>query len=234
MPVQSQRDDQLRDQIRLKMADDAKPKCRICHNYLFANPRCPGHIADLCDETLAALMLEAAAPFTPAPTMGSKTNRADEDEPVNNQEESILDLALDNRQFNPDIISELLSKGLLVIDNALGEGLLMFRLLFHPSALTNGVKQLLPLSISLPTPALFDAFIQHLGKHHLLPAQVLNQQPNEKISYPNGVNHFNPSPFSTRLEPKTAKKQAEENKEDVKHIRPRKPTNIALKPKGCD
>jgi hypothetical protein len=84
---------------------------------------------------------------------------------------------------------------------------------------------IISLRITLPKPAIYDAFIQRLVNKNLLPLQA--QQKNEKAIYQEDVNHFHPTPLSMKPTPKTDKKDDEKKST----IRPKSPLD-GLKPKG--
>jgi hypothetical protein len=148
---------------------------------------------------------------------------------------------LGEKPFNPEIISELLSKRLLLIDNDRELGTLTIKLLCNPKDLSpeqrnelkkfvdtilreleefkkeNGISNscklleqdkegnILSLRIALPTPTLYDAFIQRLASKNLLPLQNIEQKPKERVAYQEGINHFNPTPLSTKPTPENKK-----------------------------
>jgi hypothetical protein len=97
----------------------------------------------------------------------------------------------------------------------------------------------LSLRISFPTPALYDAFILRLANKFLLPKQNVDQQNDKKVVYADGVNHFNPTPFSVKPTPE--KKKLLDNEEAQKASKsqdaPNSPFRLrslldGLKPKG--
>jgi len=59
---------------------------------------------------------------------------------------------------------------------------------------------ILSLRITLPTPTLYDAFIQRLADQHLIPLQNVDQKNNKRVEYPKG-NLFNPTPFAIKPTP---------------------------------
>lgn len=85
---------------------------------------------------------------------------------------------------------------------------------------------IISLRITLPTPAVYDAFIKRLVNTNLLPAQI--QQKQEIGKYQEGINHFHPTPLS--MKPTPSVKKDEEKKST---IRPRSPLD-GLKPKGWE
>ncbi len=92
------------------------------------------------------------------------------------------------------------------------------------------------LRISLPTPTLYDAFIQRLASKNLLPVQNIEQQKNEKVVYPEGTNHFNPTPLSNKPTPenkKTIEEEIQKTGQKKSSIHPKSPLD-GLKPKGWD
>ncbi|MBX3708784.1 MAG: hypothetical protein KIT56_08600 [Gammaproteobacteria bacterium] len=183
-----------------------------------------------------------------------------------------LRLELTEKPFNPEIISDLLSKRLLLIDNDRELGTLTIKLLCNPKDLSpeqrnefkkfvdtilkeleefkkeNGISNncklleqdkegnILSLRIALPTPTLYDAFIQRLANKNLLPLQNIEQKAKEKVTYQEGINHFNPTPLSTKPTPENKKITEEEIQktgEKKSSIRPKSPLD-GLKPKGWE
>lgn len=65
---------------------------------------------------------------------------------------------------------------------------------------TDAAGNILSLRITLPSPALYDAFIQRLAKQHLIPLQNVDPKNNERVEYPKG-NQFSPTPFATTPKP---------------------------------
>jgi len=167
---------------------------------------------------------------------------------------------LSKLMFNSDIISDLLSKKLLLIDNNRDSGILTIKLLCSPSMLSNEQRKELNnffeailkqldefkkekgittdcvkkenegnIYISLPTPKMYDEFIKILTRKNLLPKQVIEQKEDKKAVFQEGVNHFNLTPFSTKLTYESSKKTNQVN-EDLKKdkpstIRPRLPSD---------
>lgn len=91
-------------------------------------------------------------------------------------------------------------------------------------------KNFLYLTVILPTPALHEEFVLLLAGKQLLPLQNINQQ--GKPVYERGVNHFHPTPLSTKLMP-GARNTADD--EDLKLLNAYNRTPFAIdgpKPKG--
>lgn len=66
------------------------------------------------------------------------------------------------------------------------------------------------LRISLPTAALYDAFIKRLADKNLLPKQILEQHAKNKFSHQEGVNDSKQTPLATAPTPKNKKSVDEE------------------------
>jgi hypothetical protein len=167
--------------------------------------------------------------------------------------------------FNTEIISDLLSKKVLSIDNNKASGILTIKLLCNPGEqrkeLDKFIEAILTqldgfkkdkgivadcmkrdnegsLYISLSPPKMYDEFIKLLARKKLLPRQVIEQQENKQAVFQEGIDHFNSTPFSTKLtyasrkntltdeELSKAEKQNLSKKDDkASSIRPRSPSD---------
>ncbi len=136
--------------------------------------------------------------------------------------------------FNSDIISDLLSKKILSIDNNRDSGILTIKCI--PNLLSNEQKKELDkfieailkqlnefkkekgivtdcvkkdnegnIHITLPTPKMYDEFIKLLARKNLLPKQVIEQKEDKQPAFKEGINHFNATSFSTKLMPPPSK-----------------------------
>jgi hypothetical protein len=263
-------------------ADKAKPRCFICGKYTDkkTSPQCFGHggggggssgggseeKAGKDDATLSSAKSSGGS------DTGSKAELKATNVRSNIATKPQLDLTVKDIKFNPKIISELLSKKILVIDNDKEKGMLTIKLLLDPNSLSqeqrNELKKfmnailnelnefkkeknitancytiqkdkdgnIMALSIALPTPTLYDAFIQRLANKNLLPIQNIEQEKNKKVAYPQDGNHFNPSPLSTRPTPENkniAEEEAQNTGKKKSHIKPKSPAD-GLKPKGWE
>lgn len=81
--------------------------------------------------------------------------------------------------------------------------------------------------IAIPDRKLHEKFIDKLAEQHLLPLQNIHQHAHEKVEYPRGQNHFNPTP-----KPKAAVKEDDHHATQQPRKR-RSPLDIPeFKPKG--
>jgi len=279
-----------KDRIRKDMVDQAKPKCRICGKYLYEAPQCFGHGGGGggggggSSGESASKDGSKVIDGTPGKTTDTVTQAA------NVMKEGVADMSLGlqpqlgEKTFNPEVISELLSNKILVIDNDRDKGILAIKLQCHPDSLSveqknelkkfvnailnelnefkkeNGISadcktiekdkdgNILSLLITLPTPILYDAFVQRLASKNLLPIQNIEQQAKEKVVYQEDINHFNPTPLSTK--PTPSENRGEKSAEDEEthtiekqgipqeekkssSIHPKSPLD-GLKPKGWE
>ena len=271
-----------KDQIQKAVAaDQVKPRCRICGKYTDykTSPQCFGHGGgngggnggEDSDEKSSkddAIILAKIV---------SQADRGNQVEAIGEISRTIAlkpQIKLNDKKFNSEIISEVLSKKLLVIANDREKGILTFKLFCDVNLLSvekknelkkfvnaiqnalNAVKKekglsadcctiekdkdgnILSLRITLPTPTLYDIFIQRLASEHLLPMQSIVQQKNGKVIYPEGTNHFNPTPLATKPTPTNKKSiddeevhKTDKSQEKKSSIPPKSPLD-GLKPKG--
>jgi len=128
--------------------------------------------------------------------------------------------------FNTDVISDLLSMKSLLIQNNRDSGILTIKLLCVPVEKRKDVDKFIEailkqldefkkdkgivadcikrdndgsLYITLSPPKMYDEFIQLLARKKLLPKQVIEQQENKYAEFQKDMNHFNPTPLSTKL-----------------------------------
>lgn len=238
--LEKEKQQQKQVQTQKEAAEKAKPKCKVCKKYLFESPRCTcvgggggsggGDAEERAGKEDSTVLIK---------TMGQidiETHIADISIQAITGDilEQLSKQLSDDTNFNHEVISELLSSKLLVIDNDREKGILTIQLQCDSNNLSpeqrNELKKFLrailnelhdfkkennlsaqcytieqenngklSLRIMLPIPTLYDAFIERLAKQYLLPIQNIEQQPGEKVLYPEGVNHFNPNPFSTKL-----------------------------------
>lgn len=91
---------------------------------------------------------------------------------------------------------------------------------------------ILSIQITLPIPTQYDNFIKQLDSKNLLPLQNIEQQANQRVVYPEGVNLFrSTSPKPTPQSGRKLTKEEEERKRSS--IRPRSPSD-GLKPQGFE
>lgn len=266
------------------LADKAKPKCQICGKYTDkkTSPQCFGHggpggggsgggdSGEQAGKDDAAILAKSTSQF-------EKESQEETISAIDSRLALIPQVELNDIKFNPEVISELLSRRLLFIDNDRERGILSFKLLCDPDILSSDYKNelkkfvnallneldqfkkdhrlsadcytitkdrngnILSLRIALPTYALYEAFIQRLASRHLLPVQNIQQHINGKVVYPEGQNHFNPTPLSTRPAPANKKSSGDEeaDKSDKSQkrkssiVRPKSPLD-GPRPKGWD
>ena len=262
-----QKDDENKIQLaREAMADKAKPRCRVCGKYADkkTSPQCFGHgggsgSSDSSSESSSTRkdrgLDNSDNKTTAAPNPSVEVNTG-----------SAVELSygfkhqFDGKPFNDEMISELLSARLLLIDNNSELGTLTIKLLCNAKDLSleqrnefnnfvneilkeleefkieNDLSQncklieqdkegnILSLRIALPTLQLYDDFIKRLASKKLLPVQNI-QQNEERVVYPEKLNHFNVVPFSMQPTPATKRGVDEENSA----IRPKSPLD-GLKP----
>lgn len=257
-------------------ADKAKPRCSICGKYTDkkTSPQCFGHGGggggSSGGESGDKAGKDDATILSKSPSQVDTGNKA-ETSAIGSNVALTSQLELNDIKFNPEVISELLSKKLLVIDNDREKGILTIKLQCDPNSLSpeqrNELKKfvnavlnelnefkkekglsadcykiekdkdgnILSLRIALPTPTLYDSFIQRLASKNLLPVQNIEQIKNEKNVYPEGANHFNPTPLSTKLTPENKKPiEDESQKAEKSSIHPKSPFDglKGPKPKG--
>lgn len=265
------------DRTREAAADKAKPRCSICGKYTDkkTSPQCFGHGGGGGGgggSSESTSKVEGKG-LDNAPT--KTTDTAAQASNVMTDQMTGLGLGLQphlsEKPFNPEIISELLSKRLLLIDNDRELGTLTIKLLCNPKDLSpeqrnelkkfvdtilkeleefkkeNGIANscklleqdkegnILSLRIALPTPTLYDAFIQRLASKNLLPLQNIEQKAKERVAYQEGINHFNPTPLSTKPTPENKKAVEDElQKADKSSIHLKSPFDglKGPKPKG--
>jgi len=258
-------------------AETMKQRCKICFRETAPTPRCFGHGGPGGGGESGSEQKTDRSGDTGTRTLNSDQimNTTIQTDQAALQPMSSSDLVaehspLNEKGFNPEIISDLLSKRILVIDNDSEKGILTIKLQCSPSHLSKEqrdelekyidviLKQLdafkkekgistqcatieedkngniISLRIMLPTPTIYNAFIQMLANENLLPMQNINQRENENVIYPEHKNHFNPTPLT--MEPAKGKHKKEElqdsiyNKEESS-IRPGSPLD-GPKPKG--
>jgi hypothetical protein len=250
--------------------------CPLCRK-VKSTKRCPGHAAG--GGSSGGGDSEEKAGNVDGKVLASTPGQIDAGSQVANATTQVvgsreLTLKLDEITFNPEIISELLSNKLLVIDNDSVHGILTIKLQCDPRLLSeekrkelkkfvnailkeldefkkenriqgecktieqDGDGNTLLLRITSLKPDQYDAFIRRLARKNLLPTQNIKQQPEEKVVYQAGINHFNPTPFSTKPTPyanRNVKSKIDENisQEEKKSssIRPKSLLD-GLKPEG--
>ena len=250
--IQGKEEQLKKDKIKQEQSMEShKLRCRICLKEIAPVRRCFGHGAGGGSDGSGSSKGEAHK--------GDGTTAKDITQAITN-ENFKQEFQLDEINFNPEIISELLSKGLLKIDNDRELGILTIQC--NPNLLTpvqnkevtkfvNAIlKELVEfkkekgisancakidrddkgnirsLRITLPTPTIYDDFIKRLASKKLLPIQNIKQQEKGKLVYPEGMNHFNRTPLSTKQAPITKKT------EELQNIRPRYTSHKPLlKPK---
>lgn len=259
-------------------ADKAKPHCPICGKYTDkkTSPQCFGHGGGGVGSSSGGGGSDQKAVKDDAKPQAKPVGNVDQGSHV--QAASVIvtshtptkHFEKKDERFNREVISDLLSKNILSIDNDREKGILTIKLLCDVSVLSsehkaelkkfvnnilnelnefkkeNGLSadcytlkkdkdgNILSLQITLPTPTLYDAFIQRLASKHILPLQNVAHNKNEKIVYPEGVNLFESTPLSTKPTPGNKKlidKEIEENSKIKSSIRPKSPLD-GLKPKG--
>jgi hypothetical protein len=274
-----------KDRTKQTATDKAKPRCAICGKYTDkqTSPQCFGHggggSGGGSSSGESASKDSGAAPTsTQGKTITSVTQAANVMPTKISAVAGIgLKPELGQKPFNPEIISALLSKRLLLIDNDKELGTLTIKLLCNPKDLSpeqrnelkkfvdtilkeleefkkeNGISNscklleqdnegnILTLRIALPTPKLYDAFIQRLASKNLLPLQNLEQKAKERVTYQEDINHFNPTPFSTKPIPPANRKTDDDDayktdkqnlsQKEKSSIRPKSPLD-GLKPKN--
>lgn len=272
MPNKGQNDKSIKDKhqqeknrIQKDIANKAKPRCRICGKFLYEPPQCFGHGGGGSGSESAS---ETTNKDDGKGLSSNSNKKSDIISSASSAKTSILPITnstktmpltndKNDKKFNTKIISELLSKKLLVLNNDREKGSLTIKLLCDLMLLSREQKSELnkfivailkeleefkkennisaschimkqdkegnitSLQVTLPKPDLYDTFIQRLVSKHLLPLQNIKQQENQKITYPEDVDCFNPTPFPTKPTP-SGKKNSDEEKEET-HIRPKSP-----------
>lgn len=149
---------------------------------------------------------------------------------------------LNDKKFNPEIISEMLSNKALSIDNQ--NGIIRINFLFHPHLLPKDQKEALEKFIKAIknefadfknnlsdadkkkctinedkngiTISILDPKLYNAFIQQLASKHLLPlqniHQEKEKVAYPKGMNHFTGTPLSTRLEPKNVKYKPDEER----------------------
>lgn len=260
-------------------ADKAKPRCPICGKYTdkMTSPQCFGHgggggSGSGGGDSGEKASIDDATALAKSPSQVDKGNQVEATSIIGSSIALTPQLESNDIKFNPEVISELLSKKLLTIDNDREKGILTIKLLCDPNLLSaeqkNELKKfvnailnelnefkkekglsadcytiekdkegnILSLRIALPTPTLYDAFIQRLASKNLLPVQNTQQQKNEKVVYPEDKNHFSPTPLSTKPTPENKKSiedEIQKTGEKKSSIKPKSPLD-GLKPKGWE
>lgn len=258
-------------QIKADAAIKAKPKCSICGKFKYDMPRCAGHGIDgggHSSKGESGLSHDKTSTDAVSNT-ASVSSRHSHDA---SHEMNALDVShhtvMDEKTFNQEVISELLSNKLLLINNDRNSGTLIVKLQCEPKFVTaeqsrelnkyvniilneleefkkeHGISveckdikrdhdgNIQSLCITLPTPALYDAFIQRLTNKNLLPVQNAKQLENEKVAYPQGRNHFHANPLLMKPSLTAKRKSIKDESENGHKIpRPKSPLD-GLKPKG--
>jgi RNA binding exosome subunit len=240
--------------------ENQRKRCTICGREFFPNRICVGH--DLGGAgggvTEEKLNNDGNAPATfvdklvaLAGQFGSAIMQVIEGSSSEHQSHQLL--------FNTEIISDLLSKKILLIDNNKDSGILTIKFLCAASILSIEQRKELNkffeailkqlddykkgkgivtdcikredngnLYIALSNPKMYDEFIKILARKKLLPTQVIEQKENKQQIFQEGIDHFNQTPFLTKLVFGSRKNATEEElqkleKQNSSSIRPRSP-----------
>ncbi len=250
-------------------AEGAKSRCRTCFKEIAPTRRCFGHGGGGGggDGGSGKTSEETASPgedksLTKSGKVVETTDELVEFALMGDSEE--LDL---ESSFDPEIIADLIAKGLLLVDSDRDSMTLTIKLLCEPNALTEEQREelkkfmeaiikefnefkeennlsddciqmtqdeegnILSLRITMPTLALYDAFIQRLA-NNLVPIPNPKAQEKEEVTKDQSLA---PNPLS--MEPKPSNKdklskreEVEPNKEEEEEQKPFNPSPFNMKP----
>lgn len=230
--VEEQREEEIRKDAIMK----AKPRCSICGYFINEQPICT------CTGNQGSGNEAKKVNGKDGSKQTSPTSQ-DQKLGLQHQKDHRLLHELHFDSFDSNVISEMLSYGLLVIDHDQEMAVLSIKLQCRPSEkqkqelhkyLTCIKKEfeneksaganctvthdemgnITSLRITFLSLNDFKAFIQRLGDKQFLPKQIVDQQPREKVVYPSGVNHFNQTPRLTMQPQLTGKRKQETKPED--------------------
>lgn len=225
------------DRARQDAADKARPRCSTCGKYTDKKEgaQCFGHSGGGSGSEKTESKESSAAPASASGTSEGKKTQAT---PVITESGAVANTSSHpksrDKAFDSEIISDLLTDRLLLIDNDSDTTCtLTIKLLCQHKHLTpeqknafkifvntilkeleefkreKGISEsckfpehdkegnILSLRIALPL-EFYDAFIQRLASKQLVPRQNIEQKPKERVKYQKGMNHFDPTPFSTK------------------------------------
>lgn len=244
------------------VAEAVKVRCRICFKETAPTPRCFGHGGGGGGGGLGNTSEDKATPSASGTQSSTQSEKITDTEEwlseSNSMSDTELESTLDEKSFNPEIIAELIAKGLLLIDNDRESMTLSITLQCEPNSLTKEQRHelkkfmeailkefdefkkenhlsndcikithdekgnILSLRITMPTLALYDAFIQRLA-NNLIPSPSPKIQKDEVIKDHN----LAPNPFS--MEPKSSSSH-EQIEEDEKKQEIFNPSPFKMKP----
>jgi hypothetical protein len=249
-------------------AESAKVRCRICFKEVAPTPRCFGHggggggggSGSGTSSEEKARPTDDQSPLKKAQLVDDIDLLIGEFSSLQSSEGCDFDLQSDEELLDPEVIAELVAKGLVTINNDRESMTLTISLRCDPNSLSeeqrdalkkfmnavmkefNAFKERQSLSddciqimqdedenvralrISLPTIALYDAFIQQLA-NNLVPTSHSLQKKEEYIEAKN----FAPTPFSGELKPSNSSKKTEAEDEEREFFNP-SPFAIKMKP----
>lgn len=134
-----------KERLREALADKAKPRCTICGKYTDkkTSPQCFGHGGGAggggsgSSETKGS---DAASTHTKTSSQSESKNPIEATIAITSSIAAIPQFDSHDIKFNPEVISELLSKKLLMIDNDRDKGVLTIKLQCDPNLLSQEQK----------------------------------------------------------------------------------------------
>jgi hypothetical protein len=137
---------ETKESIKKDLAFKAEPKCSICGKFYFKAPSCSGHGGGTSDGAGSDQTdsKETAKETGLSNGSASTTSHASSIAITTQSDEPRSIIQMDSKRFVPEIISDLLAKNLLVIDNNKELGILNIKLNFAPKLLS--VEQRLALN----------------------------------------------------------------------------------------